>query len=114
MLVGGVNEVGEEDSSLAEGGDERKLGQWVLIEKVTDKFLKMLMMSITARYDLMTMARLGLISCLRAALEKSMMTDTNRIRLFLFIDELKESIVCFFVNFFSAAVCFLIEISWSP
>jgi len=56
----------------------------------------------------MTMARLGLISYLRAALEKSMMTETNLIRLFRLIEELKESMFCFLVSFLSVAVSILV------
>jgi hypothetical protein len=51
------------------------------------------------------MARFGLISCFRDALEKSMITETNLIRLFLLIVVLNESIVFFLVCFLSATLC---------
>ena len=70
-------------------------------------------MALTARYDLITMALFGLISCFLAALEKSMMIETNLISDFLWKEELNLSIFIFFTSFFDITVVVSLTFSFS-
>lgn len=61
----------------------------------------------------MTIARFGLISCLRAADEKSIITETYLIRDFLFIDKLNSSMFFLVFNFRSVSFKYISFLSVS-